>query len=127
MARFGSKTGFTGLLFSKLTFIILLLLCAYLAYSVYERYMVERTMSERLNSTQEEYAELEDRRDTLLEKVQYLEDDSGIETEIRKHFDVAKEGEQVVIIVDDEEEAEKAEFVNGSAPEVDDDPWYKFW
>lgn len=126
MARFGSKTGFTGLLFSKLTLIILLILCVYLAYSVYERFTVERTMSERLDSTQEEYTELEERRDTLLEKVDYLEGDSGIETEIRKHFDVAKEGEQVVIIVD-EEEAEDAEFVNGYGPEAEDDPWYKFW
>lgn len=127
MARFGSKSGLRDLLFSKATFAILLILSLYLTYSVFERYTVERKMSDRLEGAQAEYQELEERKETLLDKVDYLEGDSGIETEIRKHFDVAKEDEQVVIIVDEDEEADEAEFVNGYEPPANEEPWYKFW
>lgn len=127
MARFGSKSGLKDLFFSKAMFAILLILSLYLAYSVYERYTVERKMADRLDAAQAEYRELEDRKETLLEKVDYLEGESGIEMEIRKHFDVAKEDEQVVIIVDEETETGEAEFVNGHEPPAEEEPWYKFW
>ena len=54
--------------------------------------------------------------------MEYLSGERGIEEEIRKHFDVAKEGEQVVIIVDkEEEELTPTELIE----EVK--PWYQFW
>lgn len=129
MAKFGSKSIFKELLFSKVTLVVLLIMALYLSVSVYERYTVEREMAGRLSDTYERRDNLELRRDMLLEKVEYLQGDSGIESEIRKHFDVAREGEQVVIIVDDENgEQEEVKFVNGFDPDMDDGkPWWRFW
>lgn len=93
------------ILHSRITLAIILALCVFLAMSVYERYMIEREMAERRSEAEDELQELQERKRELEEKVDYLSADHGIEAEIRKHFDVAREGEQVVIIVDGEEQA----------------------
>lgn len=116
----------SGIVFSKLTLIVILIICTFMAVSVYKRYTVEREMAERRYGAEAEYHELESRRDSLLERVEYLRGDSGRESEIRKHFDVAQEGEQVVIIVDNEGE-EKTMFTEGVSPTVDTAPWWQFW
>jgi len=120
----------THIVFTKLTLIIVLIACAYMAVSVYERYTVEREMSDRLNGAYAEQSELEDRRDSLLDKVQYLNGEQGIESELRRHFDVAREGEQVVVIVDEEDEdAGAATFVEGRDPTATQEggAWWQFW
>ena len=115
-----------GIIFSKATLVVLMVLCAFMAVSVFKRYTVERDMAERRYAVESEYHELETRRDSLLERVNYLKGDSGRESEVRKHFDVAREGEQVVIIVDDADEEKQA-----PAPEslstTDEYPWWQFW
>jgi cell division protein FtsB len=127
MTRFGRKANLTTLFFSKFTLVIVILVSLYLSVSVYKRYTVEREMSGRRSDAENEYRELEARRDTLLDKVEYLRADSGIESEIRKHFDVAREGEQVVIILDDAE-GEGVAFTEGTAPSVaSTKKWYQFW
>lgn len=68
--------------------------------SVYKRYTIEREMDEKRAAVEEERKDLEERKTILQEKVDYLHDESGIEAEIRKHFDVAKDGEQVVVLID---------------------------
>ena len=59
-------------------------------------------MAERRQEKEKELQELKERKAVLEEKVEYLSDDSGIEAEVRKHFDVAKAGEQVVILLENE-------------------------
>lgn len=84
-----------------ITFLVLLLSVA-LSFSVYDRFVVEREVVGRLSETEAEYEDLQLRRDVLEDKVEYLRDDRGVEAEIRKHFDVAGEGEQVVVLLEDE-------------------------
>jgi MinD-like ATPase involved in chromosome partitioning or flagellar assembly len=54
-----------------------------------------------------------------------LSDDRGIEAEMRRQFDVALQGEQVVVIV----EPEQTEINNASSTyEIVEEPaWYEFW
>ena len=128
MAGISNKGKFSGIVFSKLTLIVLLILCAFMAVSVVKRYTVERDMAERRYGVESEFHELEVRRDALLDKVEYLKGDSGRESEIRKHFDVAQKGEKVVIIVDDEKGSEPIKFTEGIDPGVADAaPWWQFW
>ena len=47
---------------------------------------------------------MEEKRDELKERVEYLKGEQGIESEIRKYFDVALEGEKVVVLIEDNEE-----------------------
>ena len=75
-------------------------------------------------AAERELKELKMRAAALESKVDYLEDDRGMEAEIRGRFDVVKEGEQVVIILDDETEPQ-ATVTNTEI--VEDEPWYKFW
>lgn len=124
---YGSKGNLLNTIFTKLTLAVILVLCVFMAISVYNRYTVEREMAERRYTAETEYRELEERRNSLFDKVEYLKGDSGREFEIRKHFDVAKDGEQVVVIVDDENE-EKLTFTEGIKPDVDTgSSWWQFW
>ena len=90
-------------MYSRITLAVLLLISLFLMFSVYERYVIEREMAERRRDAEAELTELSARKAELEEKVEYLGNEEGIEAEIRMHFDVAREGEQVVIIVDDAE------------------------
>jgi len=82
---------------------IVVVLIVLLSMSVFERFSVEREMKERRMAEEEELQLLQERADALEEKVEHLQNTRGIEEELRNRFDVAREGEQVVIIVDDED------------------------
>lgn len=122
-----SKGYLSSVIFSKFTLVAILILCLSMAISVFKRYTVEREIAERRYTAEEEFRNLEERRDTIFEKVEYLKGDSGVESEIRKNFDVARKGEKVVIIVDDESK-EKTTFTEGMSPSVRlEYPWWQFW
>jgi cell division protein FtsB len=122
MASFGKKKKLTDYLYSRPVLAVLGIVVILTAFAVYQRFVVEREMAARRMEVEKEKQELIQRKAELEEKVEYLSGERGIEEEIRKHFDVAKEGEQVVIIVDKE--------VPDTAAEVevkDEKPWYQFW
>lgn len=122
MASFGKKKKFTEYLYSKPSIFILLIVCIFLATAVYARFTIERSMIERKVEAEKERQMLLERKAELEERVEYLSGERGIEEEIRTHFDVAKDGEQVVIIVDKEEETVVAPPVKET-----EKPWYQFW
>lgn len=81
--------------------VALLFLCVITAHSAYGRYAIARDMAERRLVAEREVAELEARRADLQEQVQYITSERGIEAEMRRQFDIAREGERVVIILDE--------------------------
>ncbi len=81
-------------------------------------------MAERRYSLESEASTLEERRDDLEKQVEYLSHERGIEAEMRRQFDVALEGEQVVVIVDPEKE-EDIQPLSTSTEE--ENAWYEFW
>ena len=121
--KLGSKQKQQSLILLRVGIGVVLILCLLVLSSVYRRYEIEREMANRRAVLEAEQAALIERRDVLEEKVEYLADPSNVEAEIRRSFDVAKEGEQVVVILDDETEDVVTETV------VPDElvPWYKFW
>ena len=120
--KFGKQNKYKQVLYSKVTIVVLLVLVLLLARSSWERFQIEREMAGRADQTAAELDELRERKSDLEERVKYLEGERGIEEEIRKNFDVAKEGEQIIILMGDTEEAEEV----SSVPEVSA-PWYQFW
>ena len=94
------KNRIKAIVYSRFTLGILLVLCILLAMSVYEGFSIERDMHARRAVVEAELQALHEREALLEEKVDYLNDERGVEAEIRKHFDVAREGEQVVVLVD---------------------------
>lgn len=109
---------------SYITLTILFLICAGLVVSVYDRYVIEREMAKRRTEKESELKELQERRSGLKKQVEYLSRDEGVEAEIRRHFDVAKEGEQVVVLV----ENERDDSVSATAHEEERPSfWLRFW
>jgi cell division protein FtsB len=122
MVGFGKKKTIGDYLYTRPVILVLCLIFLFLLVSVYERYGIEREMSKRRAATEQEKVELIERKEELEEKVEYLAGERGLEEEIRTHFDVAKEGEKVIILTGEE----KQEIVPVQT-EVIPKPWYKFW
>lgn len=94
-------------------------------FGAYDRFLVDKEISEKENNLEEEINTLEERKKTLEKEVDYLSSDRGVEAEIRRQFDVAREGEQVVIIIKDEDKENSTTETVELEPETK--PWYKFW
>ena len=120
------KRTWTAVFYSRITLAILLVISAFMALSVYERFSIEREMAERRRGVESELTELKERKAELEEKVEYLSNEEGIEAEIRTHFDVAREGEQVVIILDEEPQAASSQSANVQDAVTDEGFWSRF-
>lgn len=98
----------------------------FLVRIVYERYSIEREMAQKQLESEAHLESLLERKAQLQQKVEYLSNDRGIEAEMRRNFDVARPGEQVVIILDKEPEA-VVEPMQPMNTEESEAPWYQFW
>ena len=105
--------------------IIVLLAAIFVLISAYNRYLIAREMAERRSAVESEIKSLEERQKNLESEVKYLSNERGIESEMRRQFDVAREGEQVIIIVEDEDSGEeiKQDETKASSTRA----WYRFW
>ncbi len=120
--QFGKKNNYKTYLYSRPVILVLVIIGVALGVSVYERYTVEREMSGRRAQSEAELDRMEERKVQLEDRVEYLEGERGIEEEMRKNFDVAREGEQVIILVGENEEVVEVQAEEAVAP-----PWYLFW
>lgn len=115
---------------SRIVQFFLLILITAMGWQVYERYKVERTAAEKRQHAEAEFQTLQTHRDQLAAEVGNLHDNLGIEGEIRRNFDVAREGEEIVIILDNDLHT-TPERVGPTAPEPIAPParrpWYYFW
>ncbi len=100
---FHEKRKIKSWVFSKLSVLVLLALCALLATSVWERYQKERETARNYRERDAELAMLEAQAAALEARVAYIESDRGIEAEIRDRYDVVKEGERAVVVMDAEQ------------------------
>jgi cell division protein FtsB len=116
MFDFHEKRKIRSTLYSKPVIGLLVVVSGFLIVSAYNRYEVAHETKHRLDVRQAELDALKEREASLEAKVRYLEDDRGVEEELRSRFDVAKEGEEVVIIMDDRSEVSSQE-VSTPTPE----------
>lgn len=124
MLQFYQKRSLRGWLHSTPSLILLGLIILFMISVVYQRYTIASEMAVRQSEVEEQLQDLEARRAELETKVEYLSNERGIEAEMRRNFDVARPGEQVVIILD---EVEKNNIKPLDVPDAKDKPWYKFW
>ncbi len=103
MFDFHEKRKIRRVLYSKPVLAVLVLLILWIGVSVYERFTIEREMAHKLESRKDELEALKLRAMTLESEVGHMQNDRGIEEELRSRFDVVKDGEQVVIILEDTE------------------------
>jgi len=134
MFDFHEKRKIRSFLYSKWVVLSILIVSAFFVSAVYDRYVVASEMKAKLEVKRAELKELEQRAQALEAKVQYLEGERGIEEELRNRFDVIKEGEQVVILLDERrKEGQVPVSLGGVAPTSEDTSeksffdFLKFW
>tara|TARA_B100000508_G_scaffold140487_1_gene141714 strand:+ start:1863 stop:2249 length:387 start_codon:yes stop_codon:yes gene_type:complete len=106
---------------------LILLLAIWVGWSAYVRYEIAVEMKERRVAAEQEATALEERKAALEETVEYLSNERGIEAEMRRQFDVSLPGEQVVVIVEDENDDLVVEPLSTSTQNVGKKKWYQFW
>ena len=109
-----------------ITRIVLFVLAILMSWSAYNRYQKSEIMEGRRLEAEAEVQRLRDQKATLEKQVNYLKDERGIEAEMRRQFDVALPGEQVVVIVDDKD-TNASSSNESNTPVIEERPWYQFW
>ena len=128
MFDFYQKRKFRAFVSSPVTQAALFILVLFVAYSAYVRFDIAMEMRERRIEAENEAAVLEAKKQELQEKVDYISSERGKEGELRRQFDVALPGEEVVVIIDEEkDEPEIKPLATGTNTVKDNNPWYKFW
>jgi len=124
MFDFYQKRKLRSLVNSRYTQGVLLLLVLLIGWSAFVRYQIAEEMSDRRELAAQEAVLLRSQKDSLQEQVEYLSNERGIEAEMRRQFDVALEGEQVVVIVEPEAGLDIQPLSTSTAEET---AWYQFW
>lgn len=102
MLDFHEKRKLKFLLYSKPAAYLLFAVALLLSWSVYERFDREREMAARRYELEHKLEDLHVQAATLEGEVARLKSDRGIEEELRDRYEIAKEGERVVVVVGDE-------------------------
>ena len=102
MREFQQKQIFKEKLYSKTTVFILLVLALLLAKGVVNIYIKERESRKNKEEAELELINMQNRAEELKQASERLKTPVGIEQEIRSKFGVAKEGEKVIMIVEEE-------------------------
>ena len=87
---------------SPLFCIVLLVVAVLLGKSIYGLYLKVETSAEAKREAGQELAAVMARKDSIEKEINRLKTSEGMEEEIRRKFNVAKEGEQVILVVGNE-------------------------
>jgi len=88
------------ILFLRLLLMVLLLVTVLLIRGVWNIYQKERETYTNRSQAEQELRELEEREMTLRTEIAHLRSPQGVEESLREQFDVAKAGEGVIVLVD---------------------------
>ncbi len=113
-----------GVINSPITQGLILVLAFWVGWSAYVRYDIATDMLDRSTQAEQKAEALKTKKDELEKQVEYLSSERGIEAEMRRQFDVALPGEQVVVIVDKEEDEIMPMSTSTNQVEA---KWYQFW
>ncbi len=128
MFDFHEKRRIKSWLYSHTSIAVLFVFIIFMSISILERFEKEREMAAKRAESAAELKQMRERAATLGAKVREAESQRGLEAEIRDRYDVAKEGEQVVVIVDEaREQATTSTARPPSRPAPSFLEYLKFW
>lgn len=107
MKEYSQRRKLRQYIYSFPVILILLIILFFVAkgcFGIYQKYSFSKN---ELNNSKADLVILEEKKSHIYKKVEKLETETGIEKEIRSKFNVAREGEKLVVIVDDAPEEEK--------------------
>jgi hypothetical protein len=117
MLDFYQKRKLRTILNSRITQGVLVVLAGSMLWNAFERFTIADMMSDRRELVEVEAAVLQSKKDDLEAQVLYLRDDRGIEAEMRRQFDIALPGEEVVVILEDQDQPSEVQPLNVPAEE----------
>ena len=118
MFDFQKKKKIKRILYSPVILLLLLIVFAFGLKALWGVYQKESLSATNLQRQKDELATLTNRQTNLVQSVNYLKTDEGIEAEIRSKFREVKEGESVAVILDNE-------TASSTAPKATSTP--SFW
>jgi cell division protein FtsB len=101
MLDFQQKRKVRSVIYSRITLIVLLLLVLWFIHSTFTVYKKMKESETAKDLSLNDLEKLKDRSDDLRVKIDELDTERGIEGEIRSKFSVAKDNEEMVVILDD--------------------------
>ena len=104
MFGFHEKRKLKQILYSRLAVALLTVVVIFLGAQVWDVFQKERSTAAKKEQQRRELSELEERERLLQEEIERLETRSGLESEIRGKFEVGREGEGLIVVVDPLEE-----------------------
>lgn len=111
------KNGFIRFITSPLGVVVLVILSALFINGTWGIYSKARISAEAREASEMELNELLNRKSYVEEEIRRLKTPEGIEEEIRRKFNVVKEGEEVFLFVGEKKEAttsvQKQGFIEG--------------
>lgn len=102
MRNFQERKRHVRRLRSMLIAIILVVVIIFLSRSVFSLYKKNKITRETLGQSNGELDSLEERKFALEKELENLSTDRGVESVVRGKFNVAKEGERVITIIEDD-------------------------
>lgn len=95
-----SKKGKAKLIYSGPAVVVVVILAFALLHGTINAYSKMKISKEKRVLAESELREVASRYNSIEERVEYLETDKGVEDAIRTKYNVAKEGEEVFVIID---------------------------
>lgn len=111
-------------IYSRPTLVALIILAALAVKGTWNVYWKYEESKENLLKTEQQADALRAREYALTAQIAALNTEKGVEREIRKKFSVVKDGEQVIVLVDGESEAQKKAT---TTPGLFDRMWSRMW
>ena len=108
MAEFQKSKNPKGVVYSKATMLILFVFSAILIAGLFSIIPKERATKENKDLVLNQLDSLKAQSSSLSSEIDSLKTQAGVEDKIREKFRVVKEGEGLVVIVDDKKEADAA-------------------
>lgn len=109
MGRLARKRFISRLTRHPLSYVVLVIFAGLFTYKAFGAYSKSRVADKRLNSAQEELANLQVQKDKLTNDLENSNTSFGEEKAIREKFNVVKKGEKVIMVVDKKDEAPAVE------------------
>jgi len=122
MFGFHEKRKFKSILYSKAFLVFMCIPIGFMSYAAYNAYERERETSMLRQELANELVALEKRSGELEKNIENLEDPRGIETELRSRYDVGWEGEEVIILVEEESATQTLSILPEPKPNI----WHRF-
>ena len=101
MRSFGNKNKWRYVLYSKPVLILLLIVLVIFAWSVFGFWGKARETAKNKEIAQKKVEDLEEKKAKLSLDLTRFKTEAGVEDSIRDKFGLAKEGEGLIVIVDD--------------------------